>query len=476
MTALKLSHYGPIYLKTTKQHHKWRTFGRYSYYRPFIRPLSYTMRRYQTDPNGITHTIELSDYSKVSNSTPDYQTRKENGERLPQNPYQETRLWEHYPVSTLQRWSHYSGPTPDIRYLPDTYNTLPELIGIPSIFSEGYPPSEDIRSVLRQKLLSKLQDNRANIGEFIGEFGQTQRMFNNTIKRVIVGAQLISKRKFSEAVRHFGELSVDRSRPFGVNAKSFENNLIKLSIRPNGKPLSKIEILSNTWLEYVYGWVPLLSDITGTITALMSHLDPEDHKGLIKTVRKQITHPIEIYDKIDPGGDSNHQGGATFKGSTCYRICVSYRVTNENQLLRNQLGLLNPLGIAWNLLPYSFVVDWFFRVGDLIETLTATSGLAFIDGEETYIRTGNGSASVEYRINPKLDAGQLQLVGAAGCDTTQRQHFRNVLTDFPQPNLNRGTGLTQLHTANLLALLGSTFGRPVGQAFSFPGRLPKRNV
>jgi hypothetical protein len=46
----------------------------------------------------------------------------------------------------------------------------------------------------------------------------------------------------------------------------------------------------------------------------------------------------------------------------------------------NQLGLLNPLSFAWEITPWSFVVDWLIPIGPVLSALTAPVGLNFISG------------------------------------------------------------------------------------------------
>lgn len=65
----------------------------------------------------------------------------------------------------------------------------------------------------------------------------------------------------------------------------------------------------------------------------------------------------------------------TVKG--CSRVSVT--VTGAAIQAASQYGLNNPSLIAWELVPYSFVVDWFLPVGDYLERLGAFSGLKFSD-------------------------------------------------------------------------------------------------
>lgn len=50
----------------------------------------------------------------------------------------------------------------------------------------------------------------------------------------------------------------------------------------------------------------------------------------------------------------------------------------------NQLGLVNPASLAWELIPWSFVVDWFIPIGPLLSVLTAPAGLIFISGTDNF--------------------------------------------------------------------------------------------
>jgi len=46
----------------------------------------------------------------------------------------------------------------------------------------------------------------------------------------------------------------------------------------------------------------------------------------------------------------------------------------------NRLGLLNPVSLAWELVSWSFVVDWVVPIGPMFQALTAPAGLSFVDG------------------------------------------------------------------------------------------------
>jgi hypothetical protein len=41
----------------------------------------------------------------------------------------------------------------------------------------------------------------------------------------------------------------------------------------------------------------------------------------------------------------------------------------------NEAGLINPLDIAWELVPWSFAIDWFVPIGNTLKAITAGCGL-----------------------------------------------------------------------------------------------------
>jgi hypothetical protein len=58
------------------------------------------------------------------------------------------------------------------------------------------------------------------------------------------------------------------------------------------------------------------------------------------------------------------------------------RLSNSDALLANQMGFVNPLSVAWEVVPWSFLVDWVVNVGDVINSLTDLVGLEL---EDVYI-------------------------------------------------------------------------------------------
>lgn len=124
--------------------------------------------------------------------------------------------------------------------------------------------------------------------------------------------------------------------------------------------------LSSVWLEYSYGWKPLLHDIYDAVKVLESPYKET-------TVRARGTHAQTASVNMTFG----HQ---TIKGPVKSRYTISLggkvSIENRNLAAASQAGLINPLVPLWEILPFSFVIDWFTPIGNFLENFTFGMGLS----------------------------------------------------------------------------------------------------
>jgi hypothetical protein len=138
---------------------------------------------------------------------------------------------------------------------------------------------------------------------------------------------------------------------------------------------------ANYWLAWSFGIKPLMDDIYAGIDILQNPI-----KAVNVTARKSYE-----------GGATYHTGNAsiytddTWHGQNFCRMGVQVTVSNPNLYLAKNLGLTNPLGLVWELIPFSFVVDWFVTVGQFFENGTAWQGLTVTKPWTTYGRKGSGT-------------------------------------------------------------------------------------
>lgn len=59
------------------------------------------------------------------------------------------------------------------------------------------------------------------------------------------------------------------------------------------------------------------------------------------------------------------------------------RIENPNLWLAERAGLVNPLAVAWDIVPWSFVINMFTNVGSIVNSITDFAGIQFIDASRT---------------------------------------------------------------------------------------------
>lgn len=207
---------------------------------------------------------------------------------------------------------------------------------------------------IRQLAVNKCLQDVAGIRTNALELYATRIVTINTVtKRVgqIANAMLALKRgRWKQFKRHLG--------------------LDKSLRRPGAH---KFQDIPGLWLEYAFGWSPLVSDC---YNILNKTFEPPKMK-----VQKEYS------EVIDRSFDDNDVSRVRLTGScrVDIRATASCMVSVDVPALAAlaQYGINNPAAVAWELIPWSFVVDWFIPVGDYIEQLGATAGLLLTEQQVT---------------------------------------------------------------------------------------------
>lgn len=123
--------------------------------------------------------------------------------------------------------------------------------------------------------------------------------------------------------------------------------------------------MSDLWLEFWFGWKPLVSDIYTACEVFDRPIPWSRLKGVGAT-------DVPFRTVFDAGLWST-------KLELLSRCKVSagiqVRIKNPNVFLLNQFGLLNPALIAWDAVPWSFVLGWFVNVDSWLKSFTDFAGL-----------------------------------------------------------------------------------------------------
>jgi len=190
---------------------------------------------------------------------------------------------------------------------------------------------------------------------------------------------------------------------------------------------SATRVVQDTWLEYSFGWQPLISDIR------------DAHKALTKPYVE--TRPVygdaDIFSCQDSRSFHTHHFTHYIlnrKASTVAGVRYKGRVRAINNPTQRQLanwGLTTSelLPTIWELIPYSFLVDYFTNIGDLIDAATTvTSGLVW------YCRTIKRESKLEVSLAPNLAAIKASIPTLQSCSSSYsgyQNHAVEYIRDIP---------------------------------------------
>lgn len=239
------------------------------------------------------------------------------------------------------------------------------------------------------RLTSAVYPDNAAYGKFMGKLKYGSGNLGITVAEWRSSSDMVVKRLrgFSRILDHAAKRVVENPkllrdiRRKGVLAKDvipvwMEDGTIrrttKLRKKPTKNQWSKLwnkgtpTSLANDTLEWKFGWSPLIEDMQAFTTTIVQHAIPDTWvRGGHKTPCSTTTGYSSTYE----AGWANYMG-------ICRTVwCSNVQISNPNLWLLNRMGFVNPLTVAWDLIPWSFVVGMFANITQVINSLTDTCGL-----------------------------------------------------------------------------------------------------
>lgn len=321
--------------------------------------------------------------------------------------------WGRWNASGGSRWfTNFAGQT----YSYDTYT--------PTTASLGYDPSS-LYSVpswvwnkLEIKALNKLRNQNVNFGVLLAEAGETASMLVNTAVSI------------SRQVRNFR-----KHRP-----RDFAKAIVTQGTANWRKT-------PQAWLELQYGWKPFMADINSASESLSDKIFTQTGEFVVRS-------GLELKESRDYSISDfyfSHLQRVAIRAQC--KVKLAYHLNNLHVALLSSLGLINPLEIVWERVPYSFVVDWFLPVGNWLSALSGDFGYSFSNGHRsTYVsmeETNQGYTQTGSYFNPVGNS----VTGRAG------YFSRSVYSSSPVPGLYLKSPVSSGHIANALSLLASSLKR-----------------
>lgn len=249
----------------------------------------------------------------------------------------------------------------------------------------------------------RLQGAKASMGIALLEGKQTVLMITEKSRAIYRAFKLARSGKFRQAANVIAESLGTRDSAVFRKSKEFRRS-------KNYKVLESANAGFASWLELQFGWQQLLTDIT-EINDVLSSLNDIEKFPRIKTTGSFSETRYASSDNyrmcvntLRTGTTSNcFYGGfrGEYEGSAFFR--GDYALGNVEHFIAQRFGVANPLEIAWDLLPYSFVLDWFIPLSTSFKNVTAEAGLTKLGSSVTIRETGH----VEYFIPPGITEGDI---------------------------------------------------------------------
>jgi hypothetical protein len=153
--------------------------------------------------------------------------------------------------------------------------------------------------------------------------------------------------------------AIERQRKFKASRKSRKS---KRGYRPTGDVLRDF---AGYWLEYRYGWLPLLYSTEDAVKAFKMKTESPLRFGHSSTTVDLSQSASESW--TQDSGNGSGTGTQTITGSRTYR---GYAVAEVITGLQGDRFGADPITTAWELIPFSFVVDWFLGVGTWLTAIS----------------------------------------------------------------------------------------------------------
>lgn len=296
-------------------------------------------------------------------------------------------------------------------------------------FSSPLTFSSNDQLRLLQRLLQKVKSHDFNLAVNLGQLHQTVDLLVGNLRKLGLAAIALKRGQFVTAARQLG------AKPRGTRLKTTD--------------------ISGRWLELQYGWLPLLGDSFEAAKAFEAISDGPRSQTFRTSIKKEII-------------GNGCQSPTIFEMPYRERLSryIQYECVEEMGFAR-QLGLLDPLSVAWELLPWSFVVDWFIPIGsyiDLVNQIPALKGRFLttdVNKRETIGKCGLHPSTVwtgpgfPYR---RQIAGVLKVPAVRQKQVTVNRVYSDSLS-VPLPNMHLGGAVHGRRLWNAISLTQQRFSR-----------------
>jgi hypothetical protein len=253
-----------------------------------------------------------------------------------------------------------------------------------------------------------------------------------------------SVNKAFDGLTFMGELR-ETSKMLRSPAKGIRNildgYLNRLGESKRKRPKDWKKNLSSTWLESTFGMLPLLTDVQNFAQAWNSLLDKNrDTYVLVSKVGvDEKANPTNTYGELLASMVGSYAPVVLHRQRATDRAVVRFRGKVWRRVFATRYDTAAHFGFeprqfvptAWELLPWSFLIDYFSNIGDVIESgVTDTSRVAWTNVSEVVFRIADHYCMAS-PPNTQFGEGNKTVGGTA----STAQHRRRTVNRYVAPEL-----------------------------------------
>lgn len=251
-----------------------------------------------------------------------------------------------------------------------------------------------------------------------GIHGDTKRLFYQYLPDTIYGTAHSDNLWAQRARENLESLNINlgtslaeyrqSTRMFGNAARSLKTTYDVLRGRYRRKKLRACSIPAS-YLQYTFGVAPLVSDLYDSVESLKLRLE------------KPLRRRISVFKSENISGSRENLIYTDNWSSRMSQRATIYATLDPAATSQFTIG--NPIEWAWELIPFSFVVDWMIPIGNFLGSLDALKGISDIKGTVT--------TKTVYR-SKRTAGGDYSTVSPGSTNVTS--HSRTGISGIPIPN------------------------------------------
>jgi hypothetical protein len=203
-----------------------------------------------------------------------------------------------------------------------------------------------------------------------------------------------------------------------------------------GSTRAKVKWLSDAWLELQYGWLPLANDIKSAYKTLQNPKLQTEYISAYgshtsSTVLADVLNGVPNASFMERRVEKTEYSVKYYGVVQCYEFPSVDRLSNFG-LTRNELA-----STAWELIPWSFLIDYFTNVGDIVNAMGyASTSVAWASQSARSKRTYS-AFTYDWKM-PGVTTIKSNRVISASPDRVEfsaSQVIRSPIVSVPVPNL-----------------------------------------